>query len=194
VTASLAFRRNEAAILAGNPPEKYRRILPHITGQRVLEVGSAEGVLALLLAQQGKPVTAIEKNHDRHEAAKKLHRKWSQFGDYPAPVFVNGAIGDRLSLLLGQDTFVAVRAIYYFGDRLDEIFAAVAEHVPEVVLCGNENRARRCHAGTPDEPLGEMNFYASAEGMRALLERHGYRIVGEVTEGDPIIVGRRVIR
>lgn len=191
MTASLAYRKNEAAILSGRAPEKYRRILPFVTGKRVIEVGSAEGVLALLLAQQGRQVAALEKSAERHEAAMKLHRKWSQFGDYPAPLFVNGAIGDRLDLLLGRDTFVAVRAIYYFGDRLDEIFAAIADHVPEVVLCGNANRARRYHAGTPDAPLGEMNYYASAEGMRDLLARHGYEIAAEVLEGDAIIVGRR---
>ena len=49
MTGSLAFRKNEAAIRRGEVPDKYTRLLPYITGERILEIGSAEGVLALLL-------------------------------------------------------------------------------------------------------------------------------------------------
>lgn len=191
MTASLAYRKNEAAILSGYVPDKYTRLLPYIPGKRVLEVGSAEGVLALLLARQGKDVTALEKSDERHESANKLLSQWSKWIAFPGDVhFVNGSIVDRLDLLDGQDTFVAVRMVYYLGADLDRVFAEVADKVPNVVLCGNKNRAMRWLADTPDPPLGEMNRYASAIGMVQLLERHGYRIVERVEEGDPIVVGR----
>jgi SAM-dependent methyltransferase len=192
VTGSLAYRKNEAAIARGEVPDKYTRLLPFITGQRILEIGSAEGVLALLLARMGKQVTAIEKSEERHEAANDLYGKWlARENHFQAPTFVNDRIGNRLDLLNGVDTLVAVRSIYYLGDDLDRIFAKAAQKVRNVVLCGNRNRAARWRAGTPDEPLGDMNRYASREGMVELLTRHGYRIAQEVAEGDEIVVGRK---
>lgn len=187
MTGSLAYRRNEAAILRGEAPEKYTRILPHIPGERILEVGSAEGVLACLMAREGKQVTALEANSSRHADALKLSETWSAKG----VAFVCGRI-EELTLEPGQfDTLIAVRMIYYLRGQIDEVFAQVAKAIPNVVLCGNKGRATRYHAGRPDEPLGEFNYYASREGMRDLLQRHGYRITGEVAEGDAIVVGSR---
>lgn len=191
MSGSLAFRKNEAAIIRGDVPEKYIRLLPYIPGDKVLEIGSAEGVLALLLARQGRQVTALEKNEERHESALQLYSEWlGRERQFQAPKFVNGVIQDNLGLLEGMDTLVAVRMIYYLGGDLDRVFAAVAEHVPSVVLCGNKNRAARWRKGIVEETKAD-NYYASREGMTDLLTRHGYRITHEVTEGDEIVVGRR---
>lgn len=191
MTGSLAFRNNEAAIRRGEVPGKYTRLLPFITGERILEIGSAEGVLSLLLAQAGKQVTALEKSEERHEAASNLYSGWlARESKFRAPKFINGTIGARLDLLNGIDTLVAVRMIYYLRADIDRIFAAVAAaKVQTVVLCGNGNRAARWRAGVADEIGGPFNFYASLEGMGELLKRHGYRIGAEVTEGDQIVVG-----
>jgi predicted TPR repeat methyltransferase len=191
--ASLAYRKHEAAILSGQVPEKYTRILPHIPPGQVLEIGSAEGVLACLLARSRRCVTALEKNPERHEAAKRLYEAWRERGIPFAGLmgFVPGNITDHLDLLDRADVLVAVRMIYYLGDDLDTVFAAAAHKVPSIVLCGNRNRADAWRRGQPHEPLGEMNRYASREGMRELLERHGYTITDEVTEGDEIVVGLR---
>jgi hypothetical protein len=192
VTGSLAYRKNEAAILAGDVPEKYTRLLPFIKGERILEIGSAEGVLALLLARQGKRVTAVEKSEERHSAAQSLYSAWlARESHFTPPVFVNASIGERLDLLNGADTLIAIRSIYYLRDDLDRIFAKAAQKVPNVVLCGNRNRAARWRAGTPDEPLGDFNRYAAREGMTELLTRHGYRITQTVREGDEVVVGER---
>jgi hypothetical protein len=192
VTGSLAFRKNEAAIIRGNPPEKYRRIVPFVTGQRVLEIGSAEGVLALLLARAGKDVTALEKSEERHETAQRLYAEWlAREKKFRAPTFVNGDIADNLWALAHKDTLVAVRVIYYLGDRLDAVFADVAKFIPHVVLCGNGNRAQRWREGRPHDDTKADNFYAAREGMVELLTRHGYRITQVVTEGDEIVVGER---
>jgi SAM-dependent methyltransferase len=191
VTGSLAFRNNEAAIRRGDVPDKYLRLLPFITGKHVLEIGSAEGVLALLLARMGKQVTALEKSEERHESAANLYSDWlGREKKFVPPKFVNGCIGNRLDLLNGIDALVAVRMIYYLRSDLDRVFAAVAAaKVPTVVLCGNKNRAARWRAGVRDEIGGPFNFYASREGMSELLKRHGYRISAVVREGDEIVVG-----
>jgi SAM-dependent methyltransferase len=191
VTGSLAFRNNEAAIRRGDIPDKFTRLLPFITGKHILEIGSAEGVLALLLARMGKHVTALEKSEERHESAANLYSDWlGREKKFLPPKFINGAIGNRLDLLNGIDTLVAVRMIYYLRSDLDRVFAAVASaRVPTIVLCGNKNRAVRWRSGIRDEPGGPFNFYASSEGMAELLNRHGYQITAEVTEGDEIVVG-----
>ena len=137
MTASLAYRKNEAEILRGIVPEKYTRLLPFIPGDRVLEIGSAEGVLALLLARAGKTVYAVERNAERHSAALELFVEWT--GHFPhemnsPPFFTRGDVVDHLHLLERVDTFVAVRVIYYLGDQLDRVFAEVAKNVPNVVL------------------------------------------------------------
>jgi hypothetical protein len=192
VTASLAYRKNQDAIIRGIVPEKYRRIVPFVTGQRILEIGSAEGVLALLLARAGKEVTALEKSEERHETAAQLYGEWlAREAKFKAPKFVNGDIADNLWALKDKDCLVAVRVVYYLGGRLNTIFADVAKFIPRVVLCGNRNRAERWRGGTPDEPLGDFNRYAAREGMVELLERHGYRITQVVSEGDEIVVGER---
>jgi len=196
MTASLAYRKNEAAILRGDVPDKYTRLLPHITGKRILEFGSAEGVLALLLAKTGKQVTAVEQNNERHDAALALRDAWTRQRILPRNARIDFLIGSAAEAsALTQpgtfDTLVAVRMIYYLRDSIDAVFATIADRIPNVVLCGNANRAARHAAGIPHEGLGEFNVYASAPGMRALLERHGYRIVTEITKGDPILVGQK---
>jgi len=191
VSKSLTYRKNEAAILRGEVPAKYTRIVPYVTGRRVLEFGSAEGVLALLLAREGKAVTALERREDRHANALRLCDAWGKRFEFEPPRFVNAGIGDRLDLLDGVDTLLAVRVIYYLLDDLDPVFSAIAAKVPQVVLCGNRNRARWWREGLPVPHERADNYYASAEGMRDLLTRHGYAIVTEVTDGDPIVVGRR---
>lgn len=187
VVGSLAYRKNEAAILRGDVPEKYTRLLPYIPGKRILEIGSAEGVLALTLARAGKTVTALERRTDRHDAALRLRDIWGG----ASPVFINAAVGDSLDLLEGKDTLVAVRVIYYLGADLDRLFAAAAEKVPNVVLCGNKGRAMWWREGLPNKHDRADNYYASANGMCDVLERHGYEITDLVMDGDPIVVGRR---
>jgi hypothetical protein len=189
VSGSLAYRKNEAAILSGDVPEKYTRLLPYIPGHKVLEIGSAEGVLSLLLAKQGKEVIALERNPERHESAQRLRDSWGM--DVSGPRFICGDIRDNFHRLDGIETLVAVRMIYYLRDDLDRVFTEAAKRVPNVVLCGNRNRANRYRQGAEDEPGGPHNFYASLEGMKALLMRHGYTITVEVTEGDEIVVGER---
>jgi SAM-dependent methyltransferase len=192
VTGSLAYRKNEVAILRGEVPDKYTRLLPFIPGSRILEIGSAEGVLALLLARQGRHVTALEKSEDRHHAAMKLYAQWAAREEgFEAPTFINGDIAENLWTLQSKDTLVAVRMIYYLGDRLDQVFADVAKHIPAVVLCGNRNRAASWRAGDPATDSKADNYYASREGMTDLLTRHGYRITQTVCEGDEIVVGER---
>jgi hypothetical protein len=191
---SLAYRTNRDSIWNAKVPEKYTRLSEHIHGSRVLELGAAEGVLALMMAQTKEKVFALEMRRERHEEALKLLEHRREQG-YPVDrcEMIHGNILDRLDLLEQVDCFVGVRSIYYLRDEVDRVFSAVGKHVRHVTLCGNRNRARRYFEanGAPDDNLGKYNFYASIEGMTTVLGNHGYTITRVVTEGDPIVVGEK---
>lgn len=187
---SLAYRRHAREIRQGRVPEKYTRVADLVTGKRVLEIGSAEGVLSLLLAQTADWVTGVELRPDRHNIAMELRESWRRRGKRVGNcTLICADIRERMDLLRDIDTVVAVRSIYYLREDVETVFYAVAQCASEVVLCGNPSRWPR-YENEP-ERLGKFNWFASGEGMRALLESIGYEIVHEVKEGDPIVVGRR---
>lgn len=191
---SLAYRKNAAAIWNGDVPEKYRRLLPYVTGRSILEIGAAEGVLALLLAERDAlaHVTALELRPDRHESALALQARWRALGKpVDGCAMLCGDIESSLDLLYGVDTLVASRTIYYLREAVHDVFEIVGARVPRVVLAGNANRARMFAAGVKDG-LGPFNYYASVEGMGDVLTRAGYSIESVVTDGgDPIVTGHR---
>ncbi len=190
---SYSYRTNTPAIWDGKVPTKYTRLLPHIGGGRILEIGAAEGVLSLLLAERhNAQVTALELRQERHEAALALQAHWKTLGRrVDGCRMVCGDIRNRLDLLDGVDTFVAIRTIYHLREDIDAVLAEVAHHVPFVVLSGNPNRAKRYAKGQTDDELGSFNFYAGIDGMSQALQRAGYAIGAVVTEGDPIVTGYR---
>jgi SAM-dependent methyltransferase len=193
---SLAYRTNRRSIWKGNIPEKYARLVNLVPGERILELGSAEGVLSLLLAQKKQKVIALEMKSDRHAEALRLKSFWQERGrEVGRCEMVLGNIKDELHLLRRVDTVLAVRSIYYLRDDLSDVFDAVGREVPNVVLCGNENRARKYYQskGELDDRLGKLNYFATLEGMTSLLQERGYTIVDVVAEGDPIVVGAKKI-
>jgi len=189
---SLAYRKNKESIRSGSIPTKYVRLLDLIPGDRVLELGAAEGVLSLLLAERKRKVYAVERKIERHEEALRLQELWRAQGrDVSRCEMILGDLREHFDLLPKVDTLVAVRAIYYLRDQIAEVFSEVGKHVRYVVLCGNKNRAAHYFEtnGHPADNLGPFNFYASIEGMRKVLEDSGYTVDKIVSEGDPIVIG-----
>jgi hypothetical protein len=191
---SLAYRNNSRAIWRGDVPAKYMRLVDLVPGERILELGAAEGVLALMLAQRKQKVFALELKQHRHEEALRLQAFWQQSGrDVARCEMVLGNIKDRFDLLAAVDTLVAVRSIYHLREDIDLVFDAVSRHVGSVVLCGNRFRAQHYREGRPStNGEGDFDYFASLEGMIALLENRGYSIVRTVAEGDPIVIGVKV--
>lgn len=194
--ASLFYRKNADAINDGIVPAKYTRLLKYIPGKKILEFGSAEGVQALLLAEQGREVTALEVNQERYEGALRLKNRWLELGkQVQTCTMVQGNILDSTELLNGIDTLLGVRVIYHLrGGALDLMKQVAAADVENIVLCGNKNRAHRFENGLVphDDGLGFWNCYASVGGMVELLEQVGYQIVTVINDGeDPIVTGRR---
>jgi SAM-dependent methyltransferase len=185
--SSLGYRKAREEIWAGQVPVKYTRLLPYIEGSPILEIGSAEGVLALMLAKRGAEVTALELRPERHADAMRLRKQWRVWNC----ALRVGDIRENLDLLQGMKTFVAVRTLYYLRDDAPAVIAFAAQAgVRRVVLSGNSNRARQS-ATHPESELGRFNRLASVAGMSEVLTGAGFKVVTVVEEGDPIVVGVR---
>ena len=162
----------------------------------ILEIGAAEGVLALLLARDKERVYALERNERRHTEALHLQALWRERGLHVDRCeMVRADLRERIDLLDLVDTVVAVRSIYYLEEDIVPVFEQIARKFPNVLLCGNADRARYFELtggkGPPRKGFGPYSRYAGFEGMASLLEGVGYRIVNSVKEGDAIVVGRK---
>ena len=191
---SLAYRNAEEEIRKGHPPKKYTRLLPYITGDRILEIGSAEGVLALTFCHEKKPSSyiALELREDRHENAVKLKTQWEALNKNVGAVTLKvGDIRDNLELFDSVDTVVFIRSIYYLREDIDRVMLeAYKRGVKRVVLCGNKNRAAQS-MNDPMSDEGIFNKPASEQGMMEILVRAGYNPTRHLLIDDPVVTGCR---
>ena len=109
-----SFDENEECIRQGEMPERYKEISGLVAGDAILEVGSADGTLALVMAMTHQKVIACEVMAYRHNAALKLQQLWHDKGhDVDKCVFVNADIQDAMKYLHEVDTLVVIRTIYH---------------------------------------------------------------------------------
>jgi len=190
---SVDYLAYEDLLKEGRLPEKFARILPLVEGDRILEVGSAEGILAMALTATKSKVTSLDITPARQEAGRKLQAEWINAGreEVRRCEFVCGDIFERFDLLAGADTVIASRVIYYFHEAMHDLIAACARNgVSGIVLVGNEYRAVAWEKENDGKELGRYAYYSTVAGMKELLEKHGYAVVKVISEGDPVVVGR----
>lgn len=188
VRKSLAYRTHEEAIWNAYVPDKYRRVSKMVLGTRILELGSAEGVLTLLIAmQKGVFCAGVEMREERYINALNLQKRWHELGiDVSRATMIHADIRNNLNIFEGIDTLVAVRSLYYLREHAKDVVKAASKHVKQMVFCGNKNRAAAWRA----DPQGEaFNYLASQEGMVELVLSCGFEVTTLVEEGDPIVVG-----
>ncbi len=93
-----------------------------VLGDRVLELGAAEGMLSLVLSRTKARVIAWEMRQPRHDEALRLQARWREKEiDVDRCEMVLGNIKDRLDLLEQVDTLLAVRSIYYLGEDAERV-------------------------------------------------------------------------
>ena len=194
---SFEFRRHESLVSEGKVTPKYSRILPFVPGNTVFEMGAAEGVLSLLLAEKKEKVWAVERSFERHTRAKQLQEQWLKLGfSVESCEMVFGSVTEHLQLLDDSETFLAVRAIYYLGSDVEDVVAQAWRNVENVVLVGNGSRSQeyfgsRVSRPQTARPSGGDNYLATLDGMWSLVSRHGLEVRHAVPDGDPIIVATR---
>jgi len=189
---SVDYRRNRRALWKGEMPIKFRELATRIPGTAVVDIGAAEGLLALELAAHKERVRAIDMTPRRHKTGCALQRLWQSKGRgvHNLEMLLGDALDDP-SLLDGFDTLVASRVIYYFGTRIDTFIVEAKKRVGFICLVGNASRNRRYERGRVPGDVGANVVYSTSTGMRSLLERHGFTII-EIGEagGDPYVIGQ----
>lgn len=191
--SSVDYLAHEEILKEGLLPDKFARLLPLIEGDRILEIGSAEGILAMALTASKSKVVSLDITPARQEAGKKLQEAWIEAGrgEVTRCEFVCGDIFERFDLLGDADTVIASRVIYYFHEAMHDLISACVERgVSSIVLVGNEYRAVAWDENRDGKELGKYAYYSTVAGMKELLESHGYAVTTVIPEGDPIVVGR----
>lgn len=191
--SSVDYLAHEKILKEGLLPDKFARLLPLIEGDRILEIGSAEGILAMALTASKSRVVSLDITPARQEAGKKLQEAWINAGrgEVTRCEFICGDIFERFDLLKDADTVIASRVIYYFHEAMHDLISACAKHgVSGIVLVGNEYRAVAWDQNRDGKELGKYAYYSTVAGMKELLETHGYAAVTVIPEGDPVVVGR----
>ena len=192
---SLDFRRNAKTIFRGELPKKYQGLVDLIPGDRVVEVGAGEGVLSMELSAHKKAVRAIDYTPMRHTKGQEIKAAWEALGkDVSRCELVLGDVFDHPELLDGFDTLLACRVIYYFGDRINPFMEMVSSRMNYICLIGNGRRSRRYERGHVSADLGEGAYLSTPKGMREILEKYGYDITFERSEGDPVVIGKRKVQ
>jgi 2-polyprenyl-3-methyl-5-hydroxy-6-metoxy-1,4-benzoquinol methylase len=192
-SSSIAYGRNREENWNAVPLAKFERLIPLIPGKSVVEIGAAEGILSLTLAPHKERVRAIEIAPIRHERGVQLKERWRELGKPVDNVeMILADIFARPEVLDGYDTLLASRVIYYFGDRLNEFMANASKSVRYVCFIGNETRARLYRKGAYKELGEEYAKYTTAPGMCELVERHGFRVINTIVDGDPVVIAERV--
>ena len=189
---SVDYLAYEDLLKEGGLPEKFTRILPLVDGDRILEIGSAEGILAMALTATKSKVVSLDITPARQEGGRKLQEAWLKAGrsEVTRCEFVCGDIFDRFDLLQNADTVIASRVIYYFHEAMHDLVSACARSgVTSIVLVGNEYRAEAWNNNRDGKELGKFAYYSTVEGMKDLLEKHGYKVLQVLPEGDPVVVG-----
>lgn len=183
---SFAYADCRVDVWHGRVPERFDSVRWEITGHRVIELGGAEGILALQLARYGHVVTSIDVDEASHAEALLLKNRWKvMFGScIDDASFILGDVRENIDVLRDRDSLVAVRSFCHLGreDAEGILSAARVLGIWEVVLCGDERIAQ--DSADPHHDL------SSVDGMVRLLESADFKIFSIVPEGDPIVVAR----
>lgn len=166
-----------------------------VKGDRILEIGAAEGLQSLYLAQFKSYVCGIEISNLRYQKALELSKNMEKLGYRISNCdFIHGDILRQADLLKDFDTILIVRVLYHFR-QMDDIYLlvdSILSKVNSVIIVGDRIKSEMFYAFNVSmkwNPVPFFNF-ASHEGMEFLLERADFSVSkGETTFGDPYVVG-----
>lgn len=192
------FRKNREQIALGDVPDRYKRTASYVPGKRVLDIGSADGTLALFLAQSKEFVIGAELMRYRHKTAQEMQRTWASRGARTDNLkFVNRGVKRVKPLLNEVDTIVLSRTLYHLRDDAFWLFKELerSENIEYVALFGNRDKEKEWFDTDGNQPgLGKYLALASKHGMEELLTNHGFSIetsIASTETEDPIVIGAR---
>ena len=177
--------------------DRIEELAAVIPAGRILEMGSAEGLLVSKLASMGNYCVGAEVSGERHQSAVEISRALSEDGLIANNLkLVNRDVTDEDWIFTGFDTFIAARVIYHFRSlrELKRLFAKIASEVEWVFLLGDREKSSAYESFGVDFAANPTKFFyfASQAGMSNLLESFGYEVTpGTTSWGDPYVVAQK---
>lgn len=194
----IEFRKNRESIARGDIPARYQRTAELVPGSRVIDIGSADGTLALVLAQIKDFVIGAELMLYRHKTAQEMKATWAARGAKTDNLrFINRG-ARRLGKALDQvDTVVMSRTLYHLRDDAEWLFDQIQakSNIKNVALFGNRDKEQEWFDTKGEKPgLGKHLALAGQEGMEDILTRHGFTVtvsIPSTDSEDPVVIGTR---
>ena len=191
------FEENKEAIFRGEVPARYLEIADMVPGARVLEIGSADGTQALVLAQQKEEVHGLELMPQQYRTSLELKDAWLGLGKEVVNChFHLGEACSKPELLDMVDTILMSRVIYHLRSEIPKLFQQIKDSgIKNLVMIGCPDRERRwLEGGETADAMGKYAYFASQEGMEALALDNGFEVVRSIpsAEGsDPMVFAAR---
>ena len=192
------FDENKEAISRGEAPVRYHEIAEIVPGDRVLEIGSADGTQSLVLAEKKQAVHGLELMPQQFETSLELKDAWLALGKKVENCqFHKGDIGSNFELLADVDTVLASRVIYHLRAGIVPFFEKIEKsgHIKNLVLIGCPRREKKwSQFGETGDSMGRYAYYASLEGMIDVATKYGFEVVvsnPSSEDRDPVVVARR---
>ncbi len=166
-----------------------------IKGNNVIEIGCAEGLLTLRLAQDRSSIIGYEISEHRYKKALELKHNLLEKGLNVSNVsFINKDILSEDHIPECVDSIIAVRVLYHFRrkrdlDRLVDNYIAKCKYV---LFVGDRFKAEIYDSFNVDfcyHPT-KYFYFATKAGMHSLLARGDFQInTGVTSYGDPYVIG-----
>ena len=191
------FEEHKEEILKGNVPDRYREIAELVPGHRIMEIGSADGTQALVLALRKKVVYGVELMPQQYQCALELRQAWADMGmNVDHCHFLLGEVDSYPEIFDKVDTIFMSRVIYHFRDKIRGLFEKIEDsNIKNIVMVGCPDRERRwLEGGETGDSMGKYAYYASLKGMESIAKDYGFQISSLIpsSEGnDPIVVACR---
>ncbi|MCC5865177.1 MAG: class I SAM-dependent methyltransferase [Wenzhouxiangella sp.] len=187
-----SFRKNKELIYRGVFPERYIELRSLTPGNRILDVGSADGTFSLALSEKKESVFGVELTKARFDTAvdlkKHLHEQTKRYDNC---TFHHGRIEDHPELLEKVDAVTFIRVAYYLP--MDLVLNQIRSHgkIAHLLLCGNRAREERAKQSKPWGRARHSFKLATEKGMIDLMrahEIHDFKVVRMRSTGDPVLI------
>lgn len=162
---------------------------PLIMGKRILDLGSNNGVMPLLMLRSGaRSVVGVELSPESVETARLLHDilSWHDLKSYDFQIN-QGNMTDILKVEWGEfDVVTALCTLYYLEPyEMAEVVSRAAEMVPLVIVQANSD--------TRSEAANYKAYKSSVNFLKKILRENGFpdvTVVAPTGYSRPLIIGK----